>query len=33
MESMMMRLIGFELGEIEMAPENEIQKKLDGANF
>ena len=23
----------FELGKIEMAPENEIQKNLDGANF
>ena len=23
----------FELGKIEMAPENEIQKKSDGANF
>ena len=23
----------FEIGKIEMAPENEIQKKLDGANF
>ena len=23
----------FELGKIEMAPENEIQTKLDGANF
>ena len=28
---MMMR--SFELGKIEMVPENEIQKKLDGTNF